>query len=716
MLVTSLQAEYDRWFTYFQASKIEFPFSFGSGEIDQAIVYQLIAEHNSFDRYFLDYDSSKRQKIYLERYKKRMESKRQAIIGEIDRNRRNINNVPQSWKVDVWKQRIEILSNTLPIVELELSRIYEFVSVFTIIQAQKDKLDRLLNQKKRERIKIEKELRWKRKFVLRHPDGSRTPEFKADIKLLGFTLQRIDQEIQQGLTSSIEDRLKDQVEKQEPSINDIVRWKTDQYQHELEGKDHKQLIEDIVQRFLAEPKRYPLWLQYMVIHFSGMRYRSAHGSWGDPKDLLLSLRIKDIDKVIRETDDNDILNECIREAGKLRSLWESSQIDEDLELHIARLESESPYRRRRALFDYRIDHEKKTIEKQTEAQTLEELTQQKDQLPQWMWKEVVSRTQLRLRVIDDNWEKLTPEERSERLDRESAVFREIMAEWKRKHLTGWREEHDRAHQLIVTRAVCNEVAEHIQHLRAHSPPGGLTAKPVWYLRNESIANQNTKDGPFFRKPKSAGDFEVGASILWLRWVKDKPNPWRITHPLQLKNGDGLLPSKLVKSMSSKIRKRMAKRLKKEKGNTSNWIYENTGDAFRRTRVRIEEVEDNKKNKKRKRIALARVFQEQWLRWMHEATVAEIAETADGPVVLTFETALPYDDPRRSTIGIYKRSVRHLRYFVTGKSFNGTFVDYVPEGELPIEDLKEMLDWNKILLRDALTTDETEAYWNQVLDA
>ena len=156
LLVTSLQAEYDRWLTYFQASNIDIPFSFGSGEIDQTIVDQLLIEHNSFDRYFLDYDSSKRQIIYLERYKKRMESKRRAIIGEIDRNRRNINNVPHSWKVDVWKQRIEIFSKTLPIVELELSRISEFVSVFTTIQAQKDKLDRLLNQKKKERIKTTK--------------------------------------------------------------------------------------------------------------------------------------------------------------------------------------------------------------------------------------------------------------------------------------------------------------------------------------------------------------------------------------------------------------------------------------------------------------------------------------------------------------------------------------------------------------------------------
>ncbi|HBX69902.1 MAG TPA: hypothetical protein DEH25_11135, partial [Chloroflexi bacterium] len=85
--------------------------------------------------------------------------------------------------------------------------------------------------------------------------------------------------------------------------------------------------------------------------------------------------------------------------------------------------------------------------------------------------------------------------------------------------------------------------------------------------------------------------------------------------------------------------------------------------------------------------------------MHEATVAEVAETADGPVVLTFETALPYDDPRRSTIGVFRRSARDLRYFMSGKSFNGTFVGYVPESDLPIEDLHDMLDWNHILLKD-----------------
>ena len=99
--------------------------------------------------------------------------------------------------------------------------------------------------------------------------------------------------------------------------------------------------------------------------------------------------------------------------------------------------------------------------------------------------------------------------------------------------------------------------------------------------------------------------------------------------------------------------------------------------------------------------------------MHEATVAEVAETADGPVVLTFETALPYDDPRRSTIGIFRRSVRDLRYFVTGRSFNGVFVGYMPEAELPMDDLHVMLNWNHILRKDFVSEAEMQAYWDQV---
>jgi hypothetical protein len=292
-----------------------------------------------------------------------------------------------------------------------------------------------------------------------------------------------------------------------------------------------------------------------------------------------------------------------------------------------------------------------------------------------------------------------------------------MIEWKRKHLTGWREEHDRSNRLIVSRAVCNEVAEHIQHLRGHTPPGGLTAKPDWYLKNERIGSGNENDQPFFVKPRKAKDIKKGASILWLRWVKDYPNPWRIAPPRTLKNGDGLLPTELLGRVPANIKKALGKNIPKIKGNTSAWVYENRGDTFRRSRIRVDEVKITKRRRERreKRKVLSRVLQQEWLRWMHEATVAEVAETADGPVVLTFETALPYDDPRRSTIGIFKRSVSDLQYFVTNRSFNGVFVGYVPEAEQPEEDLRVMLDWNHILLKDDFVSEaEMQEYWDKVL--
>src|SRR5215208_548525 len=80
------------------------------------------------------------------------------------------------------------------------------------------------------------------------------------------------------------------------TVRDIVRWKVEEFARSLEGKDQYQLLADIHQRFAKEPKRFPYWLQYMVVHFSGMRYASAHGSWADPKDLLVELRLGDIQK------------------------------------------------------------------------------------------------------------------------------------------------------------------------------------------------------------------------------------------------------------------------------------------------------------------------------------------------------------------------------------------------------------------------------------
>jgi hypothetical protein len=54
----------------------------------------------------------------------------------------------------------------------------------------------------------------------------------------------------------------------------------------------------------------------MVVHFSGMRYASAHGSWADPKDLLAQLRMADVQKEVAALTDADVA----ASAGKARAI------------------------------------------------------------------------------------------------------------------------------------------------------------------------------------------------------------------------------------------------------------------------------------------------------------------------------------------------------------------------------------------------------------
>src|ERR1051326_6381130 len=86
-----------------------------------------------------------------------------------------------------------------------------------------------------------------------------------------------------------------------------------------------------------------------------------------------------------------------------------------------------------------------------------------------------------------------------------------------------------------------------------------------------------------------------------------------------------------------------------------------------------------------------VFENQWLRWIHEATVAEVAETADGMMVLTFETDLPEGDKATSSVGLFKKSLKWHLSDGTEDQYNRSFVGYIPEGQVPVEHLKTMLD-------------------------
>ena len=479
-----------------------------------------------------------------------------------------------------------------------------------------------------------------------------------------------------------------------PTAREIAIWKAQAYEGSLEKKNQYELLDEIHQRFLKEPERYPFWLQYMVVHFSGMRYASAHGSWADPKDLLVRLRAPNIEAEVKKLDDATLAKACAEKVAAYESSNGASkpklagatekEWTQQIGWYLPNVKSNSPSTRRRGLTDLRKVEDAYEVMSMSTGDALEALLAKKNEFPGWAWKQIVALTPLRLTEVSaPDWEKLTPEDEQESYSQENYPLRAIIDAWKNNDVTAWREEHGRTHELIVTRAVCNETAEHIQHLRGHLPPGGLTPKPRWYLANETEKKVPGTPAPYYIKATSAEQYTPGASVLWLRFVDKQPDAWQVAKPVETKDKVGLLPNSFMGK-------------KKDGGgkNDPGWSYK-MGEITTRERVLVSQGEKDKKQKQRTR-------QQQFLRWIHEATVVEVAETAEGTVVITYETALPDDYKGTSSIGIFKKS---LQYFLSDfmvddneDTYNRSFVGYVPEGQLPMEDIKKMLDWDKILRR------------------
>lgn len=442
-----------------------------------------------------------------------------------------------------------------------------------------------------------------------------------------------------------------------------MRWKIMQYEEKLTIKDQRGLIEAILERFDQEAERFPLWLRYMVIHFSGMRYQSAHGSWADPRDLLESLKIEELTVKNKATAPEEIERAAAQALVELQKQKETetnkrnlSQIDR----HIKMLESQ--FNKGRALLEIEIEKAGREIEGLSEKEILQSLEAKKNRFPDWVWKEIVSRTALRLEADEADWETLTPEETQKRWSWEQRHWREIMDAWERKDITGWRKEHERTLSLIVSRAVCNEVSEHIHHLRGLIPGAGLTSKPVWYLNHQ----KSNPGKAYFKRPARIEDLKPGASILWLGWVSREPNAWQIAHPL---SGVDILPA------SAKTTAVNRRGIVKGKGDT--WNYRVEGNKFvRRAQPFITKVVNPPKVKTVKGPEI-----KEWLRWTHEAIVIDVVEMADGKYVMTFETG---------QIGVNLRPLSHIldRWDV--------FVGYIPEGEVDATKLGGMLDRDKIL--------------------
>jgi hypothetical protein len=450
----------------------------------------------------------------------------------------------------------------------------------------------------------------------------------------------------------------------------------EQYVKTLENKDQYGLLGEIRARFDKEPKRFPLWLQYMIVHFSGMRYKSAHGSWADPKDLLVRLRVDEVKKAQAALSDADVAAKCAEKIAQyegnnpnkptLARATEKAWKDK-VAMHMRGVKAAGPKTKRASLAALSEEEARYEFLTMTTDQALAKLEAMKSKLPAWAWKWIVMLTSLRVNhVTAAGWETFTPAEDKVRF---ADPLYPLFSKWASDNIGMWRAEHGRSQEVIVTRAVCNETAEHVQHIRGHLPPGGLTDNAARYVK---LAAEKAP-GAYFIHPTEAKHYTQGASIFWLRYVNSQPSVWQIPKPTQDANGVGLAPTRAKAQGGGKNAAPAA----------ASWVYQ--GGGFTRSRTTV----DAQKK---------RVTQNQWLRWIHEATVIEVADTADGTYVYTFETSLPDDFQGTSCLGVFRNSLRWNLDDGVEDNYNRSFVGYAPEGQVPLQNIKPLMDWNKIILK------------------
>ena len=467
------------------------------------------------------------------------------------------------------------------------------------------------------------------------------------------------------------------------TVRDIVRLKVEQYTKTLESKDQYQLLTDIRARFDKEPQRFPLWLRYMVIHFSGMRYKSAHGSWADPKDLLVRLRVDEVKKAQAALSDAEVAAKCAEKIAQYDPAYKGAKPklataaekvwQDKIAMHMTGVKANGPKSKRTGLDGLVAEEAKYEFMSMTTDQALAKLEAMKSQFPGWAWKTIVKLTQLRVNhVTAPGWENYTPEEDKARFA-DTTLF-PLLKKWEDDNFGMWRPEHDRSQDLIVVRAVCNETAEHAQHVRGNHPIGGLTDNAAGYFKLFAAKTPGVK----FIRPTAAEHYIQGASIFWLRFATGSPSSWQIAKPVEDENGVGLLPAEFF-----------GKRPQPKGGKNAPppavpWEYKR-GEPITRTRTTI--GADKKK-----------VTESQWLRWIHEATVIGVVDTADGTYVYTFETSLPDDFRGTSCLGVFRNTLKWNLSDGTEDAYNRSFVAYMPEGQVPHENLKPLMDWNRIILK------------------
>jgi hypothetical protein len=387
------------------------------------------------------------------------------------------------------------------------------------------------------------------------------------------------------------------------------------YVEKLKKMDHDALVFETMEVFkkFKNTPFFPDWVRYTVIHYSGMRYESAHSTWVAPQGLLAILKererieaddqhknfmsakgrkefdadpkLSDItdkkkkkdyiaalnaaqpsvvekklsaaDKAIytdiskKENEWYELTfalsgeNDPTKAADTLKKIKDNESEVNDLDAKLSdkgRKLVVTARKKRLELFQrIHIEVAKERLRGLSEEEALFLLSKmhEADEIPDPVWKEIVSFTQLRIELTDAT-ELVNKKDRmlkgvkeSDKITKDQiGVWKVLLKMWyESSGGTKWREDHRLTlSPSIVTSLVCDQLGSKAQNIRGVKAPGGLrgNAQAFFDAAKKSTASAAAKwDGktacspapasPFFKIPQQIEDFPCGTSIFWANW-------------------------------------------------------------------------------------------------------------------------------------------------------------------------------------------------------
>ena len=525
--------------------------------------------------------------------------------------------------------------------------------------------------------------------------------------------------------------------KKNATAGGAMQWRLRQFDQHIQALDHDELLGEVLDLFAADPTfaRYPKQVRYLVIHFSGMRYKSAHGTFARPQALLAMLKEQEIRELFAGSEDTvqdevqateaavtaelaspslgasrrkalqDVKNAVDAPGAVLEQLyaknpqqqqafsdWQTliqlraaALRDNDAEQvalineRLKQLEQQfggaAPFKQLQARIgaleqkqlesvrEFRVREARRTLGALSDAQALgvlQQMRRMQNNIPDWVWDEVVRLTQLHVNVSESSWKDTAGLPKTlDTKDPVTARWKQILDSWTRD-ASQWHSQHSAKYEVVATSIVCNQLSELAQRVYGKDITQGIRGAANWYMGRAKTERAKGVAQSYFMRPTKATDFLAGAGVFWARFEAEQPYKENMAHALE---GIPFLTE--------------GKQAMKNDLKEGDWIYHVAADGdITRTKGTGDKVET------------------QWFAWQHEATVIERGQAS----VTLFETS---GGARVTTRGLRELVDPMAEPWVLKQHRDtNVFVGFAPEGSPLLPALDDSLR-NIVGGRDAL---------------